>query len=116
MDCVITSKRTNREYLTALYRHTKSPKTIEERLVSDANYLEAVGRFGIKKSLQVGRERHQAMEQTLKVMSRDIRRVRFYTRTGKKLGNPGIVELKNFLKRKLQDRSRQAIERNYRLN
>ncbi len=87
-----------KEWIKALYRHTKNPQTIEEKLVSDANFLEAVGRFGIKKALQVGKERNQTMEQTLEIMQQTINKVKFYTKKGKELGNPGIKIVQEFLK------------------
>lgn len=87
-----------KQWLISLYRHTKKPQTIEEKLVSDANLWEAVGKYGIKKSLQVGRERNQTMEQTLKIMSDNISKVKFYTKKGKELGEPRIKVVKEFLK------------------
>ena len=89
-----------KEYIKALYRHTKKPISIEEKLVSDANLLEAVGLFGIKKSLQVGKERKQTTKETLKIMNKNIRKIRFYTKIGKRLGNPGIKIIKEFLNKK----------------
>jgi hypothetical protein len=88
-----------KKWILALYRHTKNPKSIEEKLVSDANLWEAVGKFGIKKSLQVGRERGRSREETLAFMKKHISKVKFYTRSGKKFGNSGIKIIKDFLKK-----------------
>ena len=77
-----------KKYITALYRHTKKPISIEEKVVSDANLLESIGKTGIRRGLTVGKERNQTQEQTLKIMKSNIRKVKFYTKLGKKLGNP----------------------------
>jgi len=86
------------DWINALYRHTKNPKSIEEKLVSDANLWEAVGKYGIRKAMQVGKERNQTMKQTLKIMQDNISKVKFYTKKGKEFGNPGIKIIKEFLK------------------
>lgn len=87
-----------KDWIEALYRHTKNPKTIEEKLVSDANLWEAVGKYGIRKAMQVGKERNQTMKRTLKIMQDNINKVKFYTSKGKEFGNPGIEIIKDFLK------------------
>lgn len=79
-------------------RHTKNPKTIEEKLVSDANLLEAVGKFGIKKALIVGKERGRTKEETIDYIAKNINKIKFYTKFGKKLGNKGIKITKDFLR------------------
>jgi uncharacterized protein len=79
-------------------RHTQNPKTIEEKLVSDANLLEAVGDFGIKKALAVGKKIGRTRKETIDYIRNNINKVKFYTKTGKKLGNKGIKIIKNFLK------------------
>ena len=94
----ITNLGIPKQWLTSLYRHTKNPLTIEEKLVSDANLWEAVGVYGIKKSLQVGKEREQTTKQTLKIMRNNISKVKFYTKKGKESGEPGIKVIKEFLK------------------
>ncbi len=88
-----------KDWINALYRHTKNPKTIEEKLVSDANLQEIVGKGGIKRTILVGRERNQTMKQTLKIMKDNINKARFYTKKGKELGEPGIKIVKDFLKK-----------------
>ncbi|MBR9704110.1 hypothetical protein GOV12_01755 [Candidatus Pacearchaeota archaeon] len=89
------------DWITALNRHTKNPISIEEKLVSDANLWEAVGKFGVKKSIQVGKERNRTMKDTLKFMYNNIDSIRFYTKKGKEFGNPGIRYIKNFLRDKI---------------
>ncbi len=93
-----------KQWVKSLYRHTKNPQTIEEKLVSDANLCEAVGRYGIKKSLQVGKERNQTLEQTLKIMQNNIGKAKFYTRKGKEFGESGIEVAKEFLKNSNNDK------------
>lgn len=94
----IISRGFSKNWIQSLYRHTKNSKSIEEKLVSDANLWEAVGKYGIKKALQVGKERNQTMKVTLKIIQENISKVRFYTKKGKELGNPGIIIIKDFLK------------------
>jgi HD superfamily phosphodiesterase len=88
----------SREYILALQRHTRKPKTIEEKLVSDANLLEAVGRFGIKKCLQVGKERGRTRQQSIDYMREHLPKIKFYTKLGKIQGRKGIKLIKEFLK------------------
>jgi len=88
-----------KSYLISVYRHTSHPVNVEEKLVSDANLLESVGRFGIKKALRVGKERRQTKQQTLNYMRKNIKKIRFYTKLGKKQGNPGIKVIKQYLKK-----------------
>ena len=95
----LLSKGYPKEYLIALNRHTKKPKTIEEKLVSDANLLEAVGKFGIKKSLQVGKEIGRTRKETIEYMRKNIKKIKFYTKEGKKIGNPRIMTINEFLKK-----------------
>ncbi len=93
-----------KKYIISLNRHTKNPKLIEEKLVSDANLLEAIGKFGIKKSLQVGKERERTKEETIDFMGKNIKKVKFYTIKGKKIGNKGIEIIKDFLKLRKKDK------------
>ncbi|MEW5996461.1 MAG: hypothetical protein AB1657_02600 [Candidatus Micrarchaeota archaeon] len=88
-----------KSYLRALYRHTTKPESVEEKLVSDANLLEAVGKFGIRKALQAGKERKQTTEETLRIMLRNINKAKFYTKEGKRVGNPRIKISREFLDR-----------------
>lgn len=87
------------EWLEALYRHITNPVSIEEQLVSDANAWETVGEFGIRKSLQVGKERGRSLKETLDFMRENIKRVVFYTEPGKHYGEPGIEVVENFLRK-----------------
>ncbi|VVB78193.1 Uncharacterised protein [uncultured archaeon] len=79
-------------------RHTKNPKTIEEKLIYDANLLENVGKFGIKKALIVGGELGRTKNETINYISTNLKKVKFYTIIGKKLGNEEIKITKEFIK------------------
>lgn len=89
----------NNEDIISINRHTKKPKTIEEKLVSDANLLEAVGNFGIKKSLRVGKERGRTRAEAIDFIRRNIKNIKFYTKKGKIIGKKGIKIINNFLKK-----------------
>jgi len=89
----------NKKDILLIHRHTKNPKTIEEKLVNDANLLEAVGRFGIKKALIVGKERGRNRAETIDYIRKNINKVRFYTKRGKKSGYIGVKITKDFLKK-----------------
>ena len=66
------------------------PITPEGKVVWDANMLENVGKFGIKKTLALERYYGQTRKQTLKIAEKFMKNYKFYTPLGKKLGNPGI--------------------------
>jgi|TARA_Y100000310_G_scaffold202064_1_gene202156 hypothetical protein len=86
------------EDINSLKRHTKNPKTAEEKLVHDANLLENVGRFGIQKSLIVGKKLGRTKEGTIDFLKENIDKVNFYTPTGKILGKKRIEIMKKFIK------------------
>jgi|SRR3989339_1451361 len=77
------------------------PTSPEGKLVWDANLLENVGKFGIKKNLECERYYKQTREETLKIVKRYMKEYKFYTPLGKKLGNPGIKIKKDWVKKEL---------------
>lgn len=87
------------KYCALLMRHTKNPRKIEEKLVSDANLTESVGKFGIKKCLRVGKERGSTREEATIFMQKHLPNIKFYTRFGKIEGKKGIKICKEFLKK-----------------
>tara|TARA_B100000315_G_scaffold166615_1_gene155206 strand:+ start:174 stop:671 length:498 start_codon:yes stop_codon:yes gene_type:complete len=86
------------EDINSLKRRTKNPKTPEEKLIHDANLLENVGRFGIQKSLIVGKKLGRTKEGTIYFLKENIDKFNFYTPTGKRLGKKRIEIMKNFIK------------------
>jgi hypothetical protein len=85
------------DWIAALYKHLVSPQSLEEKLVSDANSLEAVGEFGIQRSLNTGKERGQSFEETVRIMRANLSRVVFHTEIGRELGEQGIRVVEKFL-------------------
>lgn len=85
-----------KEYIDSLKRHTKNPKTPEEKLVHDANLLENVGKFGIQKSLIIGKKLGRTKERTIDFLKENIDKVNFYTQSGKRLGKKRVEIIKNF--------------------
>ena len=91
-------KKFDKEYIKSLIRHTKKPIKIEEKLIHDANLLENVGRFGIKKALFVGKLMRDNDEQTFSFLRKYIKKAKFYTKEGKKLGKEKIEVMMNILR------------------
>jgi len=88
----------SKEDINSLKRHTKNPKTTEEKLVHDANLLENVGRFGIQKSLIVGKKLGRTKKETINFLKENINKVNFRTPTGERLGKKRIRIMKDFIK------------------
>ncbi|GAA1119233.1 hypothetical protein [Kitasatospora arboriphila] len=68
-----------------LRRHLDGPALIEEQLVHDANYLEAVGAFGIAKAFTTGGARGQHYEETIERARYFIDRPVFRTPAGRRM-------------------------------
>ena len=89
----------------ALERHLRSPQTVEEMIVHDANYFEVTGAFGIAKAFTVGGHFNQSYEQTLEIFSENIEKLVFRTPVGraayevrKEIARTYIKEFQNELK------------------
>jgi len=88
------------DLLESLERHLKSPQTIEEQIVHDANYLGLLGAFGIAKAFTTGGARGQAYEETVEVFeTRWLDQVQFLTPAGQRLADEGRAYVKAFLQR-----------------
>ena len=87
-----------KSYIKSLLRHNKKPKLIEEKLVFDANMLDNVGKQGIKKSLEYGKQIKRNKEDTFRYLRANINKARFYTKLGKQLGNKQIRIMKEIIK------------------
>lgn len=87
-----------KNYIESFLRHNKKPKLIEEKLVFDANMLDNVGKQGIKKSLEYGKQINRTKEDTLNYLRANINQVKFYTKIGKQLGDKQIKIMKEIIK------------------
>ena len=98
-DYVLKNKnKFDKNLVIVLLRHNKNPKSIEEKLVFDANMLDNTGKEGIRKAIEVGKILGRSKEQTAKYLKKAIRNVRFYTKKGKILGKKKIDVMKKELK------------------
>ncbi|MFC1802749.1 hypothetical protein ACFL0D_02155 [Thermoproteota archaeon] len=84
----------------ALFRHTRNPQSIEEKLVHDANNFGRLGAFGIAKAFTTGGARGQSIEETADIFEyQNLDKTVFLTSMGKKYGKEGIKYPKEFLKK-----------------
>jgi len=91
-------KRFDKEYIKSLVRHTKDPIRIEEKIVHDANMIENVGKFGVKKALFVGGMMRDSQEQTFLFLRENLKNVKFYTKKGKGIGKKEVEIMKKIIK------------------
>jgi hypothetical protein len=72
------------EAFLALQRHLRDPRTVEEMIVHDANFMELLGAFGIAKAFTTGGARGQKYEETMKIFMEYIENVSFRTPMGRR--------------------------------
>jgi hypothetical protein len=84
-------------YVRSLMRYNKKPIKIEEKVVFDANALDNVGNFGIKKALTYGRLIGRSVDNTKKYLKGEVKRVKFYTIQGKVRGEKGVKIMENWI-------------------
>ena len=65
------------EGLLLLSRHCIDPRTPEECIVHDANYVEVLGAFGIAKAFTKGGAKGQSYEETIAIFRENLDRVDF---------------------------------------
>jgi uncharacterized protein len=83
-----------------LERHLKTPQTVEEEIVHDANYIELLGAFGIAKAFTTGGARGQSYEETVDIFeNRYLDTVAFRTPMGKQIAEERRAYTKEFLRR-----------------
>ena len=88
------------DLVESLARHLRSPETVEEKIVHDANYLGLLGAFGIAKAFTTGGAHGQTYEETVEVFeSRWLDRIEFLTPAGRRLAVEGRAYVKAFLQR-----------------
>jgi uncharacterized protein len=98
------------EILLSLSRHFTDPKTVEEEIIHDANYIELLGAFGIAKAFTTGGARGQTIEQSAEIFEHQfLKRIKFRTPIGKRLAEGGRTYARRFLKRLRAECSKAGI-------
>jgi hypothetical protein len=87
------------EAFVALDRHCDDPRTPEEWIVHDANYIELLGVFGVAKAFTKGGAEHQSYEETLDIFERNLDRIEFRTPHGRALAEEGRSCARAFIAR-----------------
>ncbi len=83
-----------------LQRHLKSPVTVEEQIVHDANYVELLGAFGIAKAFTKGGAEGQSYEETADIFEHQfLDAVEFKTPVGQQMAAEKLAYTKGFLAR-----------------
>jgi uncharacterized protein len=86
------------ENVLNLCRNAKrKPKTVDEKILHDAQLLEVFGAIGIARSYTKGGYENQTLKETTRILEKNIKR-KFLTKTGAKLAEGRILILKEFLK------------------
>jgi uncharacterized protein len=88
-----------KEILISLLNHLENPRTPEEMIIHDANYVEVLGAFGIAKAFTTGGARGQTYETTANIFENNLNRVVFFTPEGKRLAKERKSYSQDFLKR-----------------
>jgi len=92
----------SKKQIERLIKKNHSPKNSEEKIVFDANMLENVGRFGIKKMLILEKAYGQTRKDTIALAKKFLSEYKFYTPIGKRLGKKGIKIRKKWLKKEIK--------------
>lgn len=87
------------QMFASLLTHLSDPRTPEEMIVHDANYVEVVGAFGIAKAFTTGGARGQTYEATADIFEHNLSRVVFRTPEGKRLAEERRSYSQDFLER-----------------
>jgi hypothetical protein len=94
------------KFIESLNRHTKNPKTPEEKIVCDANNLENIGKLGIKKCLGFGKNIGRSKKDSIKFLKDNIPKIKFYTSLGKQESKKKLAYMKSWIKRNLKNPKR----------
>lgn len=86
------------EAFQSLYCHLTNPRSVEEKIVHDANYIEILGAFGIAKAFITGGAKGQTIEETAHTFEYQyLDKVIFQTPVGKRLADERKEYTKEFL-------------------
>lgn len=77
---------------------SKSPQTLEERVLHDANLYDALGAIGIARAFTKGGYEGQTIEETLRIMKENMRR-RLLTQEGRRMAEERLEFMRRFLER-----------------
>jgi len=74
------------------------PKTVEEKILHDANLLDALGAIGIARSFTKGGYEHQTIRETLKILKQNMKR-KMLTSEAKALADQRRKFMEEFIQR-----------------
>ena len=95
-------KEFDKDYVKSLLRHNKNPKEIEEKIVYDANMFDNVGKQGVKKIFVYGKHINRSETETYNYLKEILKKVKFYTKEGKRKGKIEIKITKSILRGKIK--------------
>ncbi len=95
---ILKKLKIKKKYISSLTRSNDDPTSPEEKVVCDANMLENVGKFGIKKAVKIAKEYNQTDKETIELAKSFQSRYKFYTPLGKKLGKEGLKIKQKWIK------------------
>jgi len=94
------SEEESADGIERLHRHLKSPLTVEEKIVHDANYVELLGAFGIAKAFTKGGSEGQSYEETANIFENQfLDAVKFQTPVGERIASEKRAYTKDFFAR-----------------
>ena len=84
------------EYRSLARKASRNPETLEEKLIHDANLLDALGIVGLVRAFVKGGYEKQSIEETMTIIEENMRRP-MLTEIARELSEPKIKYMDEFL-------------------